>query len=147
MYWCLSICLFILVFLIKNSLLFRLPDEFFQCRLSCFLSPMPQNGTELFFRGQLIWEAIKDELLSIGLSNAKQVLELPLALSLASFSEHIDCYGFQSWFLLCIYNIRLNYILSSNSYSQTNSALDSIIPTHLQRFFPNQFKCNSMNFG
>ncbi|KAJ0087974.1 hypothetical protein Patl1_31877 [Pistacia atlantica] len=30
------------------------------------------NGTELFFRGQLIWEAFMDELLSLGMSNAKQ---------------------------------------------------------------------------
>ncbi|GAV69462.1 PAE domain-containing protein [Cephalotus follicularis] len=31
-----------------------------------------KNGTKLFFRGQLIWEAIMEELLSIGLSAAKQ---------------------------------------------------------------------------
>ncbi|CAI9098224.1 OLC1v1034834C1 [Oldenlandia corymbosa var. corymbosa] len=30
------------------------------------------NGTELFFRGQLIWEAVMDQLLSVGLSNARQ---------------------------------------------------------------------------
>ncbi|KAI7997710.1 Pectin acetylesterase 5 [Camellia lanceoleosa] len=33
-----------------------------------------KNGTELFFRGQLIWETLMDELLSIGLSNARQAL-------------------------------------------------------------------------
>uniref|UniRef100_A0A5B7BBU3 Pectin acetylesterase n=1 Tax=Davidia involucrata TaxID=16924 RepID=A0A5B7BBU3_DAVIN len=33
-----------------------------------------KNGTKLFFRGQLIWEALMDELLSIGLSNARQAL-------------------------------------------------------------------------
>ncbi|XP_068317893.1 pectin acetylesterase 5-like [Pyrus communis] len=33
-----------------------------------------KNGTELFFRGQLIWEAIMDELLSFGLSKAEQAL-------------------------------------------------------------------------
>ncbi|XP_009617766.1 pectin acetylesterase 5-like [Nicotiana tomentosiformis] len=33
-----------------------------------------KNGTGLFFRGQLIWEAIMNELLSLGLSNAKQAL-------------------------------------------------------------------------
>ncbi|KAK6290450.1 hypothetical protein POUND7_001991 [Theobroma cacao] len=33
-----------------------------------------KNGTKLFFRGQLIWEAFTDELLSLGLSNAKQAL-------------------------------------------------------------------------
>ncbi|XVF76634.1 hypothetical protein PTKIN_Ptkin13bG0282100 [Pterospermum kingtungense] len=33
-----------------------------------------KNGTELFFRGQLVWEAIMDELLSLGLSKAKQAL-------------------------------------------------------------------------
>ncbi|KAH9672266.1 Pectin acetylesterase 5 [Citrus sinensis] len=31
-----------------------------------------KNGTNLFFRGQLIWEALMDELLSVGMSNAKQ---------------------------------------------------------------------------
>ncbi|KAK4539897.1 hypothetical protein RGQ29_031871 [Quercus rubra] len=34
----------------------------------------PKNEEKLFFRGQLIWEALMDELLSIGLSNAKQAL-------------------------------------------------------------------------
>ncbi|KAI7996445.1 Pectin acetylesterase 5 [Camellia lanceoleosa] len=33
-----------------------------------------KNGTELFFRGQLIWETLMEELLSIGLSNARQAL-------------------------------------------------------------------------
>ncbi|XP_044495560.1 pectin acetylesterase 5-like isoform X2 [Mangifera indica] len=33
-----------------------------------------KNGTELFFRGQLIWETLMDEFLSLGLSNAKQAL-------------------------------------------------------------------------
>ncbi|KAB5552053.1 hypothetical protein DKX38_009364 [Salix brachista] len=33
-----------------------------------------KNGTKLLFRGQLIWEALLDELLSIGLFNAKQAL-------------------------------------------------------------------------
>ncbi|KAE8719439.1 Pectin acetylesterase 9 [Hibiscus syriacus] len=33
-----------------------------------------KNGTELFFRGQLIWEAIMNELLSLGLSEEKQAL-------------------------------------------------------------------------
>uniref|UniRef100_A0A165ZVE0 Pectin acetylesterase n=2 Tax=Daucus carota subsp. sativus TaxID=79200 RepID=A0A165ZVE0_DAUCS len=32
------------------------------------------KGAKLFFRGQLIWEAVKDELLSLGLSNARQAL-------------------------------------------------------------------------
>ncbi|XP_058099202.1 pectin acetylesterase 5-like [Magnolia sinica] len=31
-----------------------------------------QNGTKIFFRGQRIWDAIMDELLSIGLANARQ---------------------------------------------------------------------------
>nr|GMC91840.1 pectin acetylesterase 5-like [Ipomoea batatas] len=31
-----------------------------------------KNGTKLFFRGQLIWEALMDEFLSIGLSKAKK---------------------------------------------------------------------------
>lgn len=39
---------------------------------------VPQNGTELFFRGQLIWETLMDEFLSLGLSNAKQVAFLTL---------------------------------------------------------------------
>ncbi|EXC30994.1 hypothetical protein L484_021294 [Morus notabilis] len=33
-----------------------------------------KNGDKLFFRGQLIWEVLMDELLSIGLSKAKQAL-------------------------------------------------------------------------
>lgn len=33
-----------------------------------------KNGTKLFFRGQLIWEAVMDELLSIGMSKADQAL-------------------------------------------------------------------------
>lgn len=42
--------------------------------LSVFVcSYLPQNGTALFFRGQPIWEALMDELLSIGLSSARQV--------------------------------------------------------------------------
>ncbi|GAB4833805.1 hypothetical protein Ancab_032054 [Ancistrocladus abbreviatus] len=32
------------------------------------------NGTNLFFRGQLIWEALMDELLSLGMTHAKQAL-------------------------------------------------------------------------
>ncbi|XP_048429619.1 pectin acetylesterase 5-like isoform X2 [Pyrus x bretschneideri] len=34
----------------------------------------PKNGLGPFFRGQLIWEAVMDELLSIGLSKVKQAL-------------------------------------------------------------------------
>ncbi|XP_038877646.1 pectin acetylesterase 5-like isoform X2 [Benincasa hispida] len=33
-----------------------------------------QNGNILYFRGQLIWEALMDELLSVGLSKARQAL-------------------------------------------------------------------------
>lgn len=33
-----------------------------------------KNDSKLFFRGQLIWEAMMDELLSIGLSNAQEAL-------------------------------------------------------------------------
>ncbi|XP_024015565.1 pectin acetylesterase 5 isoform X1 [Eutrema salsugineum] len=33
-----------------------------------------KNETRLFFRGQLIWEAIMDELLSMGMSDAKQAI-------------------------------------------------------------------------
>ncbi|XP_010464588.1 PREDICTED: pectin acetylesterase 4-like [Camelina sativa] len=33
-----------------------------------------KNETQLFFRGQLIWEAIMDELLSMGMSHAKQAI-------------------------------------------------------------------------
>ncbi|XP_010486510.1 PREDICTED: pectin acetylesterase 4 [Camelina sativa] len=33
-----------------------------------------KNDTRLFFRGQLIWEAIMDELLSMGMSHAKQAI-------------------------------------------------------------------------
>jgi len=34
------------------------------------------KGSGLFFRGQIIWEAIMNELLSIGMSKAKQVILL-----------------------------------------------------------------------
>ncbi|KAD3336221.1 hypothetical protein R6Q59_028549 [Mikania micrantha] len=34
----------------------------------------PNNDTKLFFRGQLIWRAMMDEILSIGLSNAQEAL-------------------------------------------------------------------------
>ncbi|KAH7514458.1 pectin acetylesterase 5 isoform X1 [Ziziphus jujuba] len=33
-----------------------------------------KNGDKLFFRGQIIWESLMDELLSIGMSKAKQAL-------------------------------------------------------------------------
>ncbi|KAK3038523.1 hypothetical protein RJ639_029323, partial [Escallonia herrerae] len=33
-----------------------------------------KNGTKLFFRGQLIWKALMDQLLSVGLSDARQAL-------------------------------------------------------------------------
>ncbi|XP_042511541.1 pectin acetylesterase 5-like [Macadamia integrifolia] len=33
-----------------------------------------KNGTKLFFRGQIIWEAIMDELLSIGLAHTSQAI-------------------------------------------------------------------------
>ncbi|XP_042046382.1 pectin acetylesterase 5-like [Salvia splendens] len=33
-----------------------------------------QNGTELFFRGQLIWDTLMDELLTIGMSKARQAI-------------------------------------------------------------------------
>ncbi|KAK7292659.1 hypothetical protein RJT34_15510 [Clitoria ternatea] len=36
--------------------------------------PENEKGSRLFFRGQIIWEAIMDELLSIGMSKAKQAL-------------------------------------------------------------------------
>ncbi|KAG9445132.1 hypothetical protein H6P81_016472 [Aristolochia fimbriata] len=42
--------------------------------LAGFVESEVQNGTKLFFRGQLIWEAIMDELLSLGLANARQAL-------------------------------------------------------------------------
>lgn len=37
------------------------------------VSILLQIDTKLFFRGQLIWEAMMDELLSIGLTNAQEV--------------------------------------------------------------------------
>ena len=64
---------------------------------------MLQKGAKLFFRGQLIWEAVKDELLSLGLSNARQVTELACnyllnakCLELISFStlSHIRAKSF-----------------------------------------------------
>lgn len=54
--------------------------------LSVFVcSYLPQNGTALFFRGQPIWEALMDELLSIGLSSARQVFLLCVNSNLSSF--------------------------------------------------------------
>lgn len=44
------------------------------CDGASFAGNSQKNETQLFFRGQRIWEAVMDELLSIGLSNAKQVL-------------------------------------------------------------------------
>ncbi|KAL6528702.1 hypothetical protein OROMI_029347 [Orobanche minor] len=34
-----------------------------------------QNGTKMFFRGQLIWETLMDELLSIGMSKARELAD------------------------------------------------------------------------
>ncbi|MCL7035946.1 hypothetical protein MKW94_014179, partial [Papaver nudicaule] len=34
----------------------------------------PETSTGLFFRGQLIWDAVMEELLSLGLANARQAL-------------------------------------------------------------------------
>ncbi|KAJ8754025.1 hypothetical protein K2173_001923 [Erythroxylum novogranatense] len=52
-----------------------------------------KNGTELFFRGQLIWEAIMDELLSLGLSIAKQALLS--GCSAGGLATYIHCDGFR----------------------------------------------------
>lgn len=35
--------------------------------------PLSQSRTKFFFRGQLIWDTIMDELLAIGMSNAREV--------------------------------------------------------------------------
>ncbi|KAL6503188.1 hypothetical protein OROHE_023817 [Orobanche hederae] len=40
-----------------------------------FHSPKLQNGTKMFFRGQLIWETLMDELLSIGISKARELAD------------------------------------------------------------------------
>lgn len=49
-----------------------------------FCTLLVQNGTILFFRGRLIWQAIMDELLSLGLVNASQVFPLLLFFILLS---------------------------------------------------------------
>ncbi|KAK6942959.1 Pectinacetylesterase/NOTUM [Dillenia turbinata] len=55
-----------------------------------------KNGTKLFFRGQLIWEAIMDELLSLGMSNAKQALLT--GCSAGGLATLIHCDDFQERF-------------------------------------------------
>ncbi|XP_028107269.1 uncharacterized protein LOC114306260 isoform X1 [Camellia sinensis] len=60
-----------------------------------------KNGTELFFRGQLIWETLMDELLSIGLSNARQLEGSPIVVAQnekidASMVNRVSCNRKQS---------------------------------------------------
>jgi hypothetical protein len=63
---------------IKEFFLFYIWD-YFDARF--FSNPnnyyIQKKGSGLFFRGQIIWEAIMNELLSIGMSKAKQVKLLP----------------------------------------------------------------------
>eukprot|EP00268_Persea_americana_P026610 TRINITY_DN2606_c0_g2_i1.p1 TRINITY_DN2606_c0_g2~~TRINITY_DN2606_c0_g2_i1.p1 ORF type:complete len:460 (+),score=56.38 TRINITY_DN2606_c0_g2_i1:93-1382(+) len=54
----------------------------------------PQNGTILFFRGRLIWQAIMDELLSLGLVNASQALLT--GCSAGGLATLIHCDDFQA---------------------------------------------------
>ncbi|KAL6496217.1 hypothetical protein OROGR_029475 [Orobanche gracilis] len=49
------------------------PDNEFRFKIH-FHSPKLQNGTKMLFRGQLIWETLMDELLSIGMSKAREAL-------------------------------------------------------------------------
>ncbi|GMH23088.1 hypothetical protein Nepgr_024931 [Nepenthes gracilis] len=51
------------------------------------------NGTNLFFRGQLIWEALMEELLSLGLSNAKQALLSGCSAGGLATMIHCDDFG------------------------------------------------------
>ncbi|XP_072974888.1 pectin acetylesterase 5-like [Typha angustifolia] len=53
-----------------------------------------QNGTNLFFRGQRIWEAIMDELLVKGLANAKQALLT--GCSAGGLATYIHCDDFRA---------------------------------------------------
>ncbi|MED6180331.1 Pectin acetylesterase 5 [Stylosanthes scabra] len=55
-----------------------------------------KHGNGLFFRGQIIWEAIMDELLSIGLSNAKQALLS--GCSAGGLATLIHCDDFRKYF-------------------------------------------------
>ncbi|KAL5549966.1 hypothetical protein UlMin_000142 [Ulmus minor] len=52
-----------------------------------------KDGSKLFFRGQLIWEILMDELLSIGLSKAKQALLS--GCSAGGLATLIHCDGFR----------------------------------------------------
>ncbi|TVU37071.1 hypothetical protein EJB05_19038 [Eragrostis curvula] len=53
-----------------------------------------QNGTSFFFRGQRIWEAVMDELLSKGLSRAKQAFLT--GCSAGGLSTYIHCDDFRA---------------------------------------------------
>ncbi|XP_025015428.1 pectin acetylesterase 5 isoform X2 [Ricinus communis] len=52
-----------------------------------------KNGSKLYFRGELIWEALMDQLLSAGLSNAKQALLT--GCSAGGLATLIHCDNFQ----------------------------------------------------
>ncbi|OVA06262.1 Pectinacetylesterase [Macleaya cordata] len=52
-----------------------------------------ENSTKLFFRGQLVWEAVMDELLSLGLANARQALLS--GCSAGGLATLIHCDGFR----------------------------------------------------
>jgi hypothetical protein len=45
----------------------------FNCLAVVLNNPLLQDGTSFYFRGQRIWEAVMRELLSKGLSRAKEV--------------------------------------------------------------------------
>ncbi|XP_015960747.1 pectin acetylesterase 5 isoform X2 [Arachis duranensis] len=55
-----------------------------------------KDGNGLFFRGQIIWEAIMDELLSIGMSKAKQALLS--GCSAGGLATLIHCDDFRKYF-------------------------------------------------
>ncbi|KAL1546342.1 [Wnt protein] O-palmitoleoyl-L-serine hydrolase [Salvia divinorum] len=55
-----------------------------------------QNGTELFFRGQLIWDTLMDELLTIGMSESRQALLI--GCSAGGLAALIHCDDFRDLF-------------------------------------------------
>ncbi|KAJ6699599.1 NOTUM-RELATED, partial [Salix purpurea] len=65
-----------------------------------------KNGTKLLFRGQLIWEALLDELLAIGLFNAKQVASSSFEL----LCTNMSCPAF---FFLTTFYVLGNYTMRS----------------------------------
>jgi hypothetical protein len=71
---CWGLCMLHIKIQLRNSFFFTfgiiLMRGFFLTQNNYYIQ---KKGSGLFFRGQIIWEAIMNELLSIGMSKAKQV--------------------------------------------------------------------------